>query len=622
MKSSFIKFFGGVVALIIVSTSSQAQNVSVTASVDRTRVGLNEDFALIVEISGGGEPKLPDMNAFAALVGTSSSTNIQMINGRFSQSVTYHYTFFARTAGKFTIGAVEVESKGQIYRSQPIEIEVVAGATSASPQTPPGAGRGQVTPQGEASDLDGNLFLEAKVDRRRVYQNEPVVVRYRIFTRLDIRNYGVASLPNYSGFWTEDFPMPQQPHMYNEVIDGLTYRVAEIKKTALFPQSVGRKVLEPLVLECEVQAPRRRSRDIFDQFFDDPFFSRLARQRISSRPVEIEVLPLPEEGKPANFSGAVGNFSLTASVDRTQVKTNEAITLKVRASGAGNLKVLPNPSINLPADFEVYDPKVATNLSYENDQISGSKTWEYVVVPRFQGSHEMKPITLSYFDPRAKIYKTASTAPIIVTVEKGAGDFASVVGGGASKEDVRLLGQDIRFISTAALPFKKINAVFYAQPLFLTIMMLPLAALLAAFVYQRHQEKLSTNVAYARSRRAGGMAQRQLAAAKKLLQKNEEKGFYAEVQRALMGFLGNKLNIAEAGLITDEVERILNEKQVKAEVIREYLDCLHACDFQRFAPSQSPDHLSKKIKKENRGKAMQDFYEQARRALEAMERAL
>ena len=620
MTRCFIKSLAAVVVMLIISAPLPAQNVSVTASVDQARIGLNEDFALTVEISGGGsEPRLPDMNAFAALAGTSTSTSIQMVNGRFSQSVTYHYTFFARTAGKFTIGAVEVESKGQIYRSQPIEIEIMAGATSPSPQTPPGsAGRGQPAPP----DLEGSLFLEANVDRRRVYQNEPVVVRYRIFTRLDIRSYGVASLPNYSGFWTEDFPMPQQPRMYNEEIEGLTYRVAEIKKTALFPQSVGKKKLEPLVLECEVQAPRRRSRDIFDQFFDDPFFSRSARQRISSRPVEIEVLPLPEEGKPANFSGAVGNFSLAASVDRTQVKANEALTLKVRASGAGNIKVLPNPQIELPADFEVYDPKVATNLSYENDQISGSKTWEYVVVPRFQGSHEMKAITLSYFDPRAKTYKTASTAPILVTVEKGAGDFASVAGGGASKEDVRLLGQDIRFISTAALPFKKINAVFYAQPLFLTILALPLAALLAAFVYQRHQEKLSTNIAYARSRRAGGMAQKQLASAKKLLQKNEEKEFYAEVQRALMGFLGNKLNIAEAGLITDEVERILNEKQVKAEVIHEYLDCLHACDFQRFAPAQSPDHLSKKIKKENRGKAMQEFYEQARRALEAMERAL
>lgn len=589
---------------------SPLQSQNVTATVDQTRIGLNETFTLVVEVSGnGGEPKLPDMNAFASLAGTSTSTNIQMVNGRFSQSVSYQYTFFARTAGKFTIAAVEVESNGQVSRTQPIEIEIVAGSTSpAQPQA--GAGRGQQPAPSGAPNLEGNLYLEAKLDRSRVYQNEPVIVRYRLYTRLNISSYGISTLPNYSGFWTEDFPMPQQPRTSREVISGQTYLVAEIKKTALFPQSVGRKKLEPLVIECEVQLPRRRSRDIFDQFFDDPFFNRTTRQPVSSRPAEIEVLPLPEDGKPADFSGAVGSFSLTASVDRSLVKTNEAITLKVRASGTGNIKVLPAPQIDLPADFEVYDPKVAENIGHDRDQISGSKTWEYVMVPRFPGSHEIKPITLSYFDPRAKAYKTASTASILLTVEKGAGDFTPVVGGGVSKEDVRLLGQDIRFISTTALPFKNIGEVSYARPLFLSLMGLPVLALLAAFVYQRHQEKLSTNVAYARRRKAGGMAQKQLAAARKLLHKNDEKGFYAEVQRALVGFLGNKLNVAEAGLITDNVERMLAEKQVQAEVIRDYLDCLHTCDFQRFAPAQS------------NGKAMQDFYEQARRALEAMDKAL
>lgn len=609
MKFWFVKYFIAAITLLCGFSSLPAQNVAVTATVDRTTIGLNEDFALNVEISGnGGEPKLPEMEAFASLAGTSTSTNIQMINGRFSQSVTYQYTFFAKTVGKFTIGAVEVESKGQVYRSQPITIEIVAGSAATPQQTPPAAGRGQQT---EAPpNLEGNIYLDAKVDRSRVYQNEPVVVRYRIYTRLNISSYGISSLPNYSGFWAEDFPMPQQPQTHREVINGQTYLVAEIKKTAVFPQSVGRKKLEPLVIECEVQMPRRRSRDIFDQFFDDPFTARTTRQRITSRPVEIEVLPLPDEGKPANFSGAVGNFSLTASVDKAQVKANEAISLKVKVSGTGNIKVLPNPKIDLPGDFEVYDPKLAENINHDNDQISGSKTWEYVIVPRFQGSHEIKPITLSYFDPRAKIYKTASSAPILLTVEKGAGDFSPVVGGGVSKEDVRLLGQDIRFIATAALPFSKANTTFYAQPLFLTAMFLPVMALLLSLVYQRHQEKLSTNVAYARSRKAGSLAQKQLATAKKLLQKNEEKGFYAEVQRALLGFLGNKLNVAEAGFITDDVERMLNEKNVNAEVIRGYLDCLHTCDFQRFAPASS------------NGKAMQEFYEQARRALEAMEKAL
>jgi hypothetical protein len=204
----------------------------------------------------------------------------------------------------------------------------------------------------------------------------------------------------------------------------------------------------------------------------------------------------------------------------------------------------------------------------------------------------------------------ASTAPIALTVEKGAGDYAAPSGSGVSKEDVRLLGQDIRFIAKATLPFRPLQEVLYTRPWFFMAIAAPLLALLLAFFYERHQEKLSTNIAYARSSKAGSMAQKQLAAAKKLLQKNEEKNFYAEVQRALMGFLGNKLNVAEAGFITDDVERMLSERRVNAETIYQYLDCLHTCDFQRFAPAQS------------NGKAMQEFYEQARRAIEAMEKAL
>jgi hypothetical protein len=252
---------------------------------------------------------------------------------------------------------------------------------------------------------------------------------------------------------------------------------------------------------------------------------------------------------------------------------------------------------------------VAENLEHSNNRIAGTKTWETVIVPRFPGQHEIKPITLSYFDPQAKTYRIASTAAIPLRVEKGVGDFAAA-GSGFSKEDVRLLGKDIRFIAKASLPFRNIGGAHYTYPLYLTIFFAPIAALLIAFVYRRHQEKLSTNIAYARSRKAGRLAQKQLAAAKKLLHKNDEKAFYAEVQRALMGFLGNKLNIAEAGLITDDVEQMLIEKKVNPEAIRAYMDCLHTCDFQRFAPAQS------------NGKAMQEFYQQAQRAMEQIEKAL
>ncbi len=606
----FVLTVGGVLTAHL-----RAQDVTVTATVDRTRIGLGEDFTLSVEISGrdADEPKLPDMAQFAALISTSSSQSYQFINGRTSSSTTIHHTFLAQAAGSFEIGPVEVEVGGEVVRSKPIRIEIVAASSGAAPQSQggqPGAAPSQPRNDPALQGSDTGVILKTELDRQRVYQNEPVIISYKIYTLRSISSYSLSKLPSFAGFWVENFELPRQPQTRQEVINGQRYLVAEIKRSTVFPQSAGRQTLEPMTIECEVQVPaqRRRSRDLFESFFDDPFFARTARVTVSSKPVEIEVLPLPGN-KPANFEGAVGSYSLKATVDRREVKTNEAITLKVTASGQGNLKTLSAPRLNLPSDFEIYDPKVAEDINRANNQISGSKTWEYVMVPRFPGNFEISGLTLPYFDPRAKEYRIATTAPIALSILKGAGEVA-LAGGGRTKEDVKLLGQDIRFIALAHLPFQEIDKRNYTQPWFMALMALPLLALGGALFYQRHQEKLSTNVAYARGRKATRAANKQLQAAKKFLQNNDGKQFYAEVQRALMGFLGNKLNVAEAGLVTDDIQRLLEERKVAPAVASAYIDCLHTCDFQRFAPSQS------------NGVEMKQFYDQAQSAIEQIEGAL
>jgi hypothetical protein len=256
----------------------------------------------------------------------------------------------------------------------------------------------------------------------------------------------------------------------------------------------------------------------------------------------------------------------------------------------------------------VYDPKIAEEVNRANNQISGGKTWEYVMVPRFPGNFEISGLRLPYFDPRAQEYRVATTAPITLNILKGAGEAA--VAGGRTKEDVKLLGQDIRFIALAHLPFQEIDKRNYTQPWFMALLALPVLGLAGALFYQRHQEKLSTNVAYARGRKATRVANKQLQTAKKFLQNNDAKRFYAEVQRALMGFLGNKLNVAEAGLVTEGIQKMLEEKNVAPAVAAAYIDCLHTCDFQRFAPSESD------------GAEMKRFYNQAQSAIEQMEEAL
>ncbi len=592
----------------------RAQGVTVVATVDRTQIGLGEDFTLSVEISGrdAGEPRLPELSQFAQQIGRSSSQSFQFINGRMSSSTTINYTYLAQAAGTFEIGPVEVEVNGEVVRSKPIRIEIAqaGGATTQQQGAQPGAAPSQPRTDPALQGGDAGVFLKAELDRARVYQNEPVVISYKIYTLRTISSYSLSKLPNFAGFWVENFELPRQPQTRQEVINGQRYLVAEIKRTAVFPQSAGKLTLEPMTIACEVQVQgqRRRSRDLFESFFDDPFFQRTVQVEVASKPVTLEVLPLPAN-KPANFDGAVGVYSLKATVDRREAKTNEAITLKVTASGQGNIKTLSAPRLTLPRDFEVYDPKVAEDVNRANNQISGSKTWEYVMVPRFPGTFEISGLQLPYFDPRAKEYRVASTAPIALTIAKGAGEVA-VASGGMSKEDVKLIGQDIRFIALAQLPFEEIGQPNYAQPEFVVLLALPLLGLAGAFFYQRHQQKLSTNVAYARGRKATRVANKQLQTAKKFLLSNDGKQYYAEVQRALMGFLGNKLNVAEASLVTDDIQKMLEAKNVTAAVAAAYISCLHTCDFQRFAPSQS------------NGVEMKQFYDQAQNAIAQLEEAL
>jgi len=599
------------VAMAFTPMFAQSIDIAVNASVDQARIALQDQFTLSIEVSGAdasraSEPKLPAMESFAAYAGVSTSQSIQLINGRMSVSKSYNYAFIATAAGRHEIGPVTVEYKGEKFATQPMTIEIAQQGTPPPTQQP-----GQrSTPAEPGTDLGNAIFLKAEVDRRRVFQNEPVLVRYKIYTRVTVTSFGISQLPNFSGFWAEDFQLPQQPRTTQEVIDGQRYLVAEIKKVALFPQSVGKKILQPLQVECEAQVQnRRRSRDLFDSFFDDPFMARTVRRAVASSPVEIEVEPLPEEGKPASFAGAVGNYTISASLDRAAVKTNEAITLKIVISGAGNLRVLSPPKLELPADFETYDPKIDQSINYNNDRVSGSKTFEYVLVPRSAGNIELKPITFSFFEPRSRTYKIVSTSPLALSVTKGTEEFVAV-GGGLSKEDVRLIGQDIRFITTAPLPFHAIGAAFHRSPIFYAMSITPVLALGLVLLYRRHQEKLSTNEAYRRGRRAGRVASQHLRKARGLVGKHDGKAFYAEVQRALMSFIGNKLNVAEAGLVTDELATMLQERNVAQETIDAYVRCLQTCDMKRFAPGEISEN------------EMREFIEQASEALEKMERAL
>jgi len=584
-------------------------NVEVKSHVDKTVVGLNQQFTLHVEISGeninsASDPQLPPMDDFSVFLGSGTSQNYQFINGKASVSKIISYHFQATKIGAFQIDAVSVKVGQQILKTKPIDVRVEKTASSSTSRQPSGSQQQQSSGIG-----DDDLFMKAIVSKKQVYQNEPVIVTYKIYTLVNISNIGMSKVPGTTGFWVEEYPLNQQIPTSNEIIKGKRYTVATVKKTALFPMSAGQKTLDPMAVDCDVRV-RTRSRDVFDSFFNDPFFGgRSIRKSIQSNPLRINVLSLPEEGRPSDFTGMVGQFSIKSIVDKRQIKTNEAVTLKVTLSGTGNIKTLPEPKVKFPNDFELYPPKTNEKINRQDSGISGTKTYEYVLVPRLPGTKTIPSIVLNYFDPKAKSYKTAQTSPITLDITKGNEAF-TVVHGEGGKTQVQWFGQDIRFIKSQSASFYKMRQSVSNRGVFWVILFLPWIAIASALFYRKHLDRLHGDVAYARDRRASRAAKKRLYVARAYLQTSKQKEFYAEIAKTLIGYLGDKLNIAEAGLMKDDAKKQLQDRGVGDETITMYFDLLNTCDMKRFSPTNANEE------------EMRAFYKKSERALIKIEKEI
>ena len=586
-----------------------AESLSISVSVDKTTMVENQQLVLTVDLSGEDAkkvdtPELPDMSEYLSFLGSGgTSQNIQIINGKMSVKKALTYFYMATKAGQYQIPPVKVNYKGKVYQSKPISITITKATASQAPNTQKSDGQSQ----GQTATDD--LYVKALLSKKKVYQNEPVVVTYRIYTRVSLTGARMSKSSETAGFWVEEIDQEGQTQTRNEVINGRKYLVADIRKIVLFPTSPGKKTLGSLGVECEVRQSRRRSRDIFDNFFDDPFFSPTVQKTIYSPPVEINVLPLPETNKPADFNGSVGVYKLDVFVDKENVKTNEAISLSVKISGQGNIKVLPNPNVSIPSDFEQYEPKISQTINRQQTGISGSKTFEYVLVPRFPGQQRIKPISFSYFDTQKKQYRTLTSPEFAINVAKGENEIVSI-GSGLSKEEVRILGQDIRFIKLGGPQFKPVGKSFKNSTLFLALLILPLLALAGSLGYKKHLNQLSENKAYARSHRANRMALKRLSKAKSLLNEKSQKEFYAEVSRSLLGFAADKLNLEEAGIISSDLEKRLRQNKLDEILLNEYLSLIQTCDYQRFAATTGSKN------------EMTDFYTSAKEAIIKLEKAI
>ena len=561
------------------SLTATAQNGTFVASVDRSSVGTGDRFEVSFTISGSDVNgvknfKAPNFSPFVVLSGPNQSTNMQFVNGQMSGSVTYTYYLYARQTGKYSIGAASVDYKGTTLQTQTIQIEVVQG----KPQT-------QQKEADASQNVGDNLFIRASSDKQRVRQGEPVTVTYKLYTRLQVSGYDIAKAPVYQGFWAEETDQPKQPTVVNETYEGKQYRVAMIRKTALFPTQSGKLVISPLEVRCAYQLQsRKKSNDPFDSFFNDPFFSRMqnVEQDFKSNPLNVTVDPLPGN-PPPGFSGAVGRFTFAAIADKKEVKTGDPITLRLTVAGSGNIKLLTPPKPNLPADFEAYDPKITDEITRDGGMIRGKKIAEYLVIPRNAGDRAIEPISFSYFDLDRNTYNTLRSQRFDFTVLQG----RDISGGAAiaSKSDVRLLGEDIRFLNLTLGEPQPIGESLFASNWLVVLLVVPPIAFLGAFVYRKRQEKLSGKVDQLRFAKAGREATKRLKQARKLYSQGNTESYHAEVSKSLMGYLEDKLHIPKASLTIDEAATLLEQHHVPSETAQTLRSCIDRAEFARFAPA-------------------------------------
>ncbi len=599
--------------ILMLPMATHAQEI-IFKAMAKGEIRVGETVQVVFELNAEGENfRGPDFAGWRVLNGPMSSTNssIQVINGKMSQSYTQSFTYIlsADKEGTLTIGSASVMVDGKKYTSEPLSIKVLAGNAQTGNN-----GRQQGVQQG-VSDKD--VFLKAIPNKTSAVIGEQVIVTYRIYTRVPISSVNVSKLSSFGGFWMknllDDNDALQQS---TTTIDGEEYVVADVRKVALFPQKTGKLKIDPMELECvaqiRTQPDRRRSRDPFESFFNDPFFNRgisNVQKTLESEALEINVQPLPTAGKPNNFTGAVGQFGLESAIDRTNVKTNEAVNLSLTVSGTGNLELIDLPRPVFPPDFEVYDPKSSTQLKTGANGVSGSKKTEFLFIPRVPGDFTIDPVPFTYYDPVKKSYQTLLSKSFTIHVEKGDSNSQEGVVYASPQEGVKYLGTDIRHIKTNHFNLTKANSFFFASSMYFTLIVLMIVVFFVALFLVRKQNKLRQNQSLVRNKKATKIARKRLKEAHAFFKNKQQNEFYNEMSQALWGYIADKFYIQQSQLSIDSVTEALIAKNTPQELIELFVQTLQNCEYARFAPGEA-------------GKKMEDLYQQGIEAITKAEKMI
>ena len=554
-------------------------------------VGEQFRYTLLLNSSGTGL-KLPNIEGFQIVMGpsTSSSTSMQYINGQMSrtQSTTYTYIFQALTEGTFSIPPASITVDGTVVSSNPVAIEVVKGE---KPQTPTGTQQ-QQSPQTSQSTAgsDADVFIRAIASKTNVFQGEPLVVTFKLYTRLDATNLENPKAPALNGFYLQEIEVPPLRSLEREIVNGEIYGTGVLRKVVLFPQRAGELIIDPYELDVIV---RERVASAPRGFFDDFFGSaQLVRKKAASPALKINVKPLPQP-RPQNFTGAVGNFSVEASADKTQVKANEPVNYSIKISGTGNLKLIEQPKVDFPIGFEVFDAQVKESVRNTESGSSGSKSFEILLIPRHQGAYRIPALNFSWFDPASGSYKNYRGEEISLQIEKADGSEGSVSVSGFAREDVRLIGEDIRFIKMNRPVFTQTNKVFFGSLSFYLAFVIPFVLLVLLVILRRKQIQYNSDLQRVRNRKASRVARRRLKKASNLLKHGKNQDFYEEILHSAWGYLGDKLNIPLAELSRNTVFEKTDGNETIQALITELFAVIDICEAARYSPGYPGSEVEK-----------------------------
>lgn len=559
------------IALFLAVSNMAFAQVKFEAKASKEKLGVNERLRVDFEMNQDGDNfRPPSFKGFTVVGGPNQSVSNSWINGKRSYSKTYSFFLAPTQRGTFTIGQAEITIDGEIYKTMPLEVQVTAAVDNP-------------TDGNNAEEIASeSLHLVAEISNTNPYLNEAITVVYKLYVspRTSVSDWRQLDNPKYSDFWSQNIDI-QRLEVKNGEFRGEPYRYVELKKTILYPQKTGELNIEPLTLSVAVDVPTER-RDIFG--------GRLyttVDKTIAAGNRTINVKPLPAEGRPADFTGAVGkNLRFSVSADKTSLAATESLQAKVQVTGSGNLKLFDLPKLTVPSSMEVYEPEYTENVQTNLNGMQGSIANTYTIVPQSRGKYPIPALSFSYFDLNSETYKTLTSQEILIEVEGGPAVASSgSATPGAFKQPVNTAGSQFRYIKLNASLKPLGESEFFGSPLFWSLFAAPLLLIPLALVYGKRREAIANDVKGNRMRKADRLARKYLSEAKRNL--GDQNKFYVSLERALHNYLKSKLHIQTTELSKERIKDLLQSKGVQVTTASEFNSILESCEIARYTPTSN-----------------------------------